>query len=78
MSKAVLAKFRVALEKDPEIAVDRTKAEETLGSDPRWLLELGLTKGNLIQLERIGLALKARYSTKQGHRVRWILFKEAA
>lgn len=79
-----------AYEKDPTILTDRGKVNETLGSDPRWLLELGLSKNDLIRLERLGLAYKAHYETETNRkkkrmvgqytvsgpiRARWILFK---
>lgn len=78
-----------AYEKDPTILTDRSKIEETLGNDPRWLNELGLDKKDLIKLQKMGLAHKAYYETDRNKkrrmvgnymvtgpiRTRWILFK---
>lgn len=91
-------KVLAAAEKDESVFTERGKETETFGHNPNYLLDRhGITKSDLIRLERSGLALKARYVTrnprnvsyfndKEGnpipldgpHRVRWILFKEAA
>jgi len=71
-------KVKAAALKDPEIICAKDKAGETLGSDAKYLEEiLGIGKSDLIRLERLGLAVKARYETKQGHRIRWLIFSEA-
>lgn len=91
-------KVLAAAEKDQSIFTEKGKETETFGHNPSFLLDVhGITKSDLIRLERQGLAMKARYvtSNKSGrwqfkdaegkpitydgpHRVRWILFKEAA
>lgn len=93
-----IEKVQAAAEKDDSIYTERGKETETFGHNPQFLLEVhGITKSDLIRLERLGLALKARYVTRNPrnvsyfndnegkpipldgpHRVRWILFKEAA
>lgn len=80
-------KVLAAAEKDPSILCERGKEDECFGSNPDYLLDVhGITKSDLIRLEREGLALKARYETRHPkpdrgvcgtHRVRWILYKEA-
>lgn len=84
--------LNAAAEKDPAILTAKEDIEKSLGQDPRYLKTLGLEKNHLIRLERLGLAVKARYSTanKTGrrvfgseeavtgpHRTRWIIFSEA-
>lgn len=84
-SEATRLKLKKAAEKDPQILCPRDKVEETLGSDPKYLEnELGLTKSDMIRLERLGLAIRARYATSNKrkpdvtgpHRVRWVIFLE--
>lgn len=73
-------KLKRMFEVDPSIFCDKNKIEETLGSNPAYLEDVfGLTKSDLIRLEREGLAFKARYRVEKTgeHRVRWILFTEA-
>lgn len=82
----VLEKFVDAYTADPGILCERGKETETFGSDAHYLNDiLDLTKNDLIRLERLGYAIKARYVTKNKrhpdidgpHRVRWLLFKES-
>lgn len=78
MSPALKTKLIKAFEKDPDILCRKAEVQETLGSDARYLDEvLGLNKSDLIRLERLGLSFKARYETKAGHRIRWVIYKEA-
>lgn len=87
--KDVLA---LAVIQDPKIMVSKDEIEISLGEDTRYLETLGLTKRHLIRLERLGLAVKARYATENKnprhskflpenrptgpHRNRWILIRE--
>jgi hypothetical protein len=65
MNEQIIKKIALAFEKDPEILCDRADLETTLGTDAKYLKEvLGITKSDLIRLERKGLAIKARYSTR--------------
>lgn len=48
---------------DPLILVPKEEVEKSLGQDPGYLKSLGLEKHHLIRLERLGLAVKARYQT---------------
>ncbi len=72
-------KLNKAYEKDLSVACEASAVGETLGNNPTYLEEVhGITKSDLIRLERKALALKARYVTPCGeHRVRWIIFKGA-
>ncbi len=75
----LIAKLRIAVSRDPEIVVPRSKAADTLGSDAHYLNDiLHLSKSDLIRLSRLGFAFKARYVTGSGvHRTRWVIFEEA-
>lgn len=86
----VFKKVLKAAEKDPDILSNREDLQDTVGQDHRYLKTLGLDKSDLIRLERLGLALKCRYVTKNKtgrkvgdyevtgpHRVRWVIFMEA-
>lgn len=65
MNPKLKQKLSLAFNKDPEILVGRDELETTLGSDAKYLSEqLGITKNDLIRLERLGFAIKARYSTE--------------
>ncbi len=64
MNQRIIQKVITAYEKDRDLLCDRSDLENTLGNDEKYLFEvLGLTKSDLIRLEREGLAMKARYST---------------
>lgn len=94
MKQSLKDRIRLAAMQDKEILVSREQVESTLGQDPRYLQTLGLEKSDLIQLERLGLAIKARYATtnkaaRWAHleedkrptgpqRVRWIILQGAA
>lgn len=74
-----------AVSQDPKILTPKDQVEKSLGEDPRYLESLGLEKHHLIRLERMGLAIKARYQTENKrrravtgpHRVRWIILEGA-
>jgi hypothetical protein len=60
-----IEKVRAAAEKDETIYTERGKETETFGHNPAYLLDThGITKSDLIRLERLGLATKARYVTR--------------
>lgn len=63
MSSELKDLLRLAALQDPSILVPRDQVDKSLGQDPRYLNDLGLEKRHLIRLERLGLALKARYQT---------------
>lgn len=59
------ARIQLAYEKDPEILCDKSQVDNNLGHNPDYLLDIhGITKADLIRLERLGLAMKARYETR--------------
>lgn len=65
MKQALRDKLIRAYEADPEIVCSKEDVDKTLGSDPHYLNDVfGITKSDLIRLERLGLALKARYETR--------------
>lgn len=71
-----LEKVKAAAEKDPAILCERGKEFETFGSNPQYLLDVfGITKSDLIRLERLGLAAKARYVIRNPRNVSY--FKDA-
>jgi hypothetical protein len=58
-------KVLAAAESDDTIFTERGKEMETFGHNPQFLLDAhGITKSDLIRLERLGLAKKARYVTR--------------
>ena len=62
--KAVFEKLKNA-EWDKSLYCPRDKVTETFGHNPAYLLDThGLTKGNLIRLERLGLAMRAMYEVR--------------
>ncbi len=81
-------KIQTAMEKDPTLLSGKAELATTLGHNPDYLLDiLGITKQDLIRLEKLGFAMKARYvienKTRRGrigvtgpHRNRWIIFSE--
>lgn len=53
----------------------KEEIENTFGNNPAYLLDVfGITASDLLRLEKAGYAVKARYETKQGHRIRWVIF----
>lgn len=76
MKLSLKKKLKDAFERDPEIFCERDKAGETLGSNPDYLSDiLGIQKSDLLRLERLGLALKARYET-ENNRTRPIVIRK--
>lgn len=62
---SAVEKVKAAAEKDATIYTERGKESDTFGHNPLMLLEVhGITKSDLIRLERKGLAKKARYVTR--------------
>lgn len=85
MKQSLVDKIKDAAQADSTLLCSRAKVEETLGNDARYLEEvLGISKSDLIRLERKGLALKARYEMARldkkpvtgTHRTRWIIFDD--
>ncbi len=85
-SEQTLSKLKKAVEKDLEIVCAKADVATTLGSDANYLLDvLGITKSDLVRLERLGFAVRALYDTGNRRnkgvvgplRVRWVIFKEA-
>jgi len=71
-----IEKVKAAAEKDESIYTERGKETETFGHNPLMLLEVhGITKSDLIRLERRGLAKKARYVTRNTRNIGY--FKDA-
>lgn len=61
----VRKKLEKAALKDPMIFCERSDLDKTLGNDFYYLRDLfGFTKSDLIRLERLGFAFKARYQTE--------------
>lgn len=79
MKSTLINKIKKAVEQDPKIICDRADIGDTFGNNPDYLLDVfGITKSDLIRLEREGYAMKARYEVEKTkeHRVRWVIFKE--
>lgn len=73
MTTKLKQKLATAYSKDPELVCEKAKAGETLGNDAKYLFEvLGLEKSDLIRLERLGLAVKARYDTQNSKKKTWV------
>jgi hypothetical protein len=65
MRDSLKAKLKKAFEQDSDIFCAKADIETTLGSNPDYLKDVfQITKNELIRLERLGLAFKARYSTR--------------
>ena len=68
--KECIEKVRQAAALDPSILCERGKERETFGSNPDYLLDMhDITKQDLIRLERMGFAMKARYVTSNPRNV---------
>lgn len=72
------ARVKAALEKDPRIVTTKLELETgaAMGYPLGYIESLGLTKSDLIRLERHGLAMRGRLPTAQGHQNRWVLLAE--
>lgn len=63
--KKITETLKLLAQQDPSLCVDRDKVDETFGHHPDYLFDTyGITKSDLIRLERLGLAMKARYVTR--------------
>lgn len=63
--KKIVATLRMLSKQDPNLCVEKGAIDTTFGHNPDYLLDTyGITKTDLIRLERLGLALKARYETR--------------
>lgn len=68
--KKIIETLQLLSRQDPKLCVDRDKVDETFGYNPQELLDrYGITKSDLIRLERLGLAMKARYVTRNTRNV---------
>lgn len=57
--------LKLLAQQDPKLCVKRDEMDKTFGHNPLYLLDTyGLTKSDLIRLERLGLATKARYEVR--------------
>lgn len=71
-----LEKVKLAADKDEKLYSERGKEDESFGHNPKYLLDVhGITKSDLIRLERKGLATKARYVTRNPRNISY--FKDA-
>lgn len=76
MKQVLKDKLLAAAAQDPSIFCERGKEDSTFGNNPQYLLDMfGITKSDLIRLERLGLAIKARYVTRNPRNVSY--FKDA-
>lgn len=87
MKEELLARLKKALEKDPFIICKPEQFDKHPGRPLEYLEGLGLLKSDLKRLERLKMAIRARYwdtptmeyrrnpGSKYcgGHRLRWIL-----
>lgn len=72
MRATLIEKVRIASEKDAELLCSRDQLESVLGHNPDYLLEVhGITKNELIRLERKGLAFKAKYEVAHPKTAVW-------
>lgn len=75
-SQGLLTRVKAACAKDASIVVAEDAVEESQGFSESYLEYLGLTRQELKNLEKSGLAKRgyARGTTQNGgHQVRWIL-----
>lgn len=78
MKQSLLDKIRTSAEGIKDFLVDPDKIQDSFGHSPQELENFfGITKSDLLRLERNKLALKASFRVdKTGeHRTRWVLFK---
>lgn len=69
-------RLKLAMGQDPRIVVAAADLPQVDGFTLDYLEQLGLEKRDLKKLERMGLAVRGRMPTKEGHRVRWVIVKE--
>lgn len=68
--KKIIETIRLLSKQDPKLCVSKDSVEETFGHNPDYLLDTyGITKSDLIRLERLGLAMKARYVTRNSRNI---------
>lgn len=77
MKQKLKDKLMAASTQDSKLYTERGKEEETFGHNPEYLEDtFGITKVDLIRLERAGMALKARYVTRNPKNISY--FKDDA
>ena len=77
--KQIVKDLRQLQEINPNLCVPREKIGETLGFNPEELFDMyGITKSDLIRLERLGLAIKARYEVRHPKTELWDKLDEVA
>lgn len=64
-------RLTIACDSDPTIVTPRSRLSEVEGHTEDHMLYLGLTKGDLLRMERAGLAIRG-YTPGTRHK-RWIL-----
>lgn len=70
MKQSLKDKLMAAATQDPKLYAERGKEDETFGHNPEYLEDMfGITKSDLIRLERSGMAIKARYVTRNPRKV---------
>jgi len=74
--KSALEAYNLTLMTLPSIFVTREGLNQAQGFSEEEMLDCGLDRDQLKLLERHGLAVRGRFRTKQGDRVRWVLIKE--
>lgn len=75
--KKIIETLQLLAKQDPKLCVDRDMVDETFGHHPAYLLDTyGITKSDLIRLERLGLAMKARYVTRNPRNVSYFKDEE--
>lgn len=86
--KKLYNRVKHAVQQDSSIVVERSKVSEYTGATTKYLQTLGLTKSDLLRLERAGLAIRGYLpknirqeldgtSKHDGYERRWLLIKDA-
>lgn len=71
---AILKRVQKAIEINNRVIVDKDTMHQSEGFTEEYFASLGLRRADLKNLERNGLALRGRTQSRDGHRVRWVLF----
>lgn len=75
IKQGTLERLKDAMQSAPRSFCTRETLDTHEGASTEAWEVMGLTKQDLKRLERVGIAIRARKPTKEGHVLRWLVMK---
>lgn len=73
MTSLFNARLTAACDANPAIVTPKSRLQEATGFTEAYLLSLGLTKGDLLRLERAGMLIRGYTQDKDGRKKMFVL-----